>query len=224
MTSTEPTAGTAGYRLYLVTDAALSRGRPVRQIVRAALAGGVTVVQYRDKAAATRVMIEEALALRALCRASGASFIVNDRVDVALAVDADGVHVGQDDMPAAMARRLIGPGRILGVSAGSPEEARRAEADGASYVGASPIFETPTKPDAPTAMGVEGLRRLAAMVSIPVVAIGGINRANAAAMIQAGAAGVAVVSAIMAADNAREAAEAIRRAVEAASAREVTPS
>jgi thiamine-phosphate pyrophosphorylase len=204
------------WRLYLVTDAGLSRGRPAAQIVRAALEGGVTVVQYRQKAGTTRAMVEEARELCALCRAAGASFIVNDRVDVALAVDADGAHVGQDDMPAALARRLLGAGRILGVSASSPEEARRAEADGADYIGASPVFTTPTKMDAPPAMGVEGLRRLAAAVRIPVVAIGGINAGNAAAMVEAGAAGVAVVSAIVAAEDVRRAARAIRRAVEEA--------
>ncbi len=198
------------YTLYLVTDAGLSQGRTHAQVVEAALRGGVTVVQYREKSAGTRKMIEEARELRQLCRAAGVPFIVNDRIDVALAVDADGVHVGQDDMPAPLARRLIGKGRILGVSAGSPEEARKAEADGADYIGASPIFATPTKADAPAPMGVEGLRQLARVVSIPVVAIGGINAGNAQSMILAGAAGVAVISAIVAAENVEAAAKAIR--------------
>ena len=203
------------YRLYLVTDTGLSRARPTVRVVTEALRGGVTVVQYREKTAGTRAMIEEARELRALCRAAGVPFIVNDRVDVALAVDADGVHVGQDDMPAALARRIIGPEKILGISAVDPEEAGRAEAEGADYIGASPIFATPTKTDAPPAMGVEGLRRLAAAVRIPVVAIGGMNAGNSAAMMAAGAAGVAVVSAIVAADNVEEAARAVRRAVDA---------
>ncbi len=198
------------YTLYLVTDAGLSQGRTHTQVVEAALRGGVTVVQYREKSAGTRKMIEEARELRQLCRAAGVPFIVNDRIDVALAVDADGVHVGQDDMPAPLARRLIGKGRILGVSAGNPEEARKAEADGADYIGASPIFATPTKADAPAPMGVEGLRQLARVVSIPVVAIGGINAANAQSMILAGAAGVAVISAIVAAEDVEAAAKAIR--------------
>ncbi|HVP18800.1 MAG TPA: thiamine phosphate synthase [Spirochaetia bacterium] len=200
--------------LYLVTDSGLLQGRTLVEVVEAALRGGVTAVQYREKSAPTRRMIEEARELRQLCRAAGVPFIVNDRVDVALAVDADGVHVGQDDMPAAVARRLIGKGRILGVSAVDAEEARRAEADGADYIGASPIFATPTKPDAPRPMGVEGLRKLAYAVRVPVVAIGGVNANNAAAMIAAGASGVAVVSAIMAADDAEAAARAIRMAVE----------
>lgn len=191
------------------------------RIVEAALRGGVTVVQYREKAGTTRTMIEEARGLRRLCADAGVPFIVNDRLDVALAVDADGVHVGQDDLPAAIARQLIGPGRILGVSAGSPEEALRAQTDGADYIGASPIFSTPTKPDAPPAMGVEGLRRLAAAVRIPVVAIGGMNAENAAAIVGAGAAGAAVVSAIVAAEDVEAAARAIRSAMEMA--RQVPP-
>ena len=135
-------------------------------------------------------------------------------MDVALAVNADGVHVGQDDMPAVVARRMIGKRKILGVSAGSAEEARKAEAEGADYIGASPIFATPTKPDAPPAMGIEGLRLLARAVSIPVVAIGGMNAQNAAAIMEAGAAGVAVVSAIVAADDVEAAAREIRAAAE----------
>ena len=204
------------YTLYLVTDAGLSLGRPLTHVVEAAVRGGVTVVQYREKSAPTRRMIEEAREARQVCRAAGVPFIVNDRVDVALAVDADGVHVGQDDMPAYLARRMIGAGRILGVSAGNVQEAKKAVADGADYIGASPIFATPTKPDAPAPMGLEGLRHLVAAVSIPVVAIGGINARNAASIIAAGAAGVAVVSAVVAAEDIEAAARAIHGAVAAA--------
>jgi thiamine-phosphate pyrophosphorylase len=202
------------WTLYLVTDSSLSRGRALAHVVEAALRGGVTVVQYREKSAPTRRMIEEARELHQLCGAAGVPFIVNDRIDVALAADADGVHVGQEDMPAALARKLIGRRKILGVSAGDPEEARRAAADGADYIGASPIFSTPTKPDAPPPMGVDGLRLLARAVRLPVVAIGGVNAENAGAMIAAGAAGVAVVSAIVAAQDVEGAARAIRQAVE----------
>ena len=215
MASTERPGGEApDSGVYLVTDAGLSRGRPAQEVVEAALRGGVTVVQYREKSAGTRAMIEEARELRKLCAAAGVPFIVNDRVDVALAVDADGVHVGQDDMPAALARRLIGDKKILGVSAGKAEEARRAVADGADYIGASPVFATPTKPDAPPAMGAEGLRRLAGAVSVPVVAIGGMNVENAQSIMAAGASGIAVVSAIVAADDVERAARAILSAME----------
>jgi thiamine-phosphate pyrophosphorylase len=200
----------AAYALYLVTDEGLSRGRSQLSIVAAAIRGGVTMVQYRRKQAATLRMVEEASALCRLCRDAGVPFIVNDRIDVALAVDADGVHVGQDDMPAALARRLAGTGMILGVSAGGTEEAVRAEADGADYIGASPVFATPTKPDAPPPLGIEGLRGICRAVKIPVVAIGGMNAGNAAAMREAGAAGVAVVSAIVAAEDVEAAARAVR--------------
>jgi thiamine-phosphate diphosphorylase len=201
---------TADYSLYLVTDSSLSRGRSSLDIVDAAIRGGVTMVQYREKEATTRSMIEEARALCRLCRSRGVPFIVNDRADVALAVDADGLHVGQDDLPAALARRILGSGKILGVSAGRLEEARQAVADGADYVGASPIFATPTKPDAPLPMGIDGLRALARGIGIPVVAIGGINVGNAASMLSAGAAGIAVVSAIVSAEDAEEAARSLR--------------
>jgi thiamine-phosphate pyrophosphorylase len=204
------------YTLYLVTDTGISLGRTPTQVVEAAIRGGVTVVQYREKSASTRRMMEEARELRQLCRAAGVPFIVNDRIDVALAVDADGVHVGQDDMPAPLARKLIGKGRILGVSAGDVDEARKAEEQGADYVGASPVFATPTKPDAPPPVGVEGLRRMAGAVSIPVVAIGGMNAENARSIILAGAAGVAVISAIVGARDVEAAARAIREAIKEA--------
>ena len=202
------------YSLYLVTDASLSRGRAHDVIVLAAIRGGVTVVQYREKNASTRQMIEEALALREMCRAHNVPFIVNDRVDVALAVDADGVHVGQEDMPAPFARKLIGRGKILGVSAENVAQARAAIADGADYIGASPIFATPTKPDAPSPIGVEGLQELAHACAIPIVAIGGLNVTNAGSMIRAGAAGVAVISAIMGAEDVERAARELRAIVE----------
>jgi thiamine-phosphate pyrophosphorylase len=204
------------YTLYLVTDAGISLGRTPTQVVEAAIRGGVTVVQYREKSASTRRMMEEARELRQLCRAGGVPFIVNDRIDVALAVDADGVHVGQDDMPAPLARRLIGKRRILGVSAADVDEARKAEEQGADYVGASPVFATPTKPDAPPPVGIDGLRRMAGAVSIPVVAIGGMNAENARSIILAGAAGVAVISAIVGARDVEAAARAIREAIKEA--------
>jgi len=207
-------APAAKYVLYLVTDAGLSRGRSHLRIVETAMRGGVTIVQYREKSASTRRMIEEAAELCRLCRAAGVPFIVNDRIDVALAIDADGVHIGQDDMPAALARRILGRGKILGVSAGSVEEAREAFDDGADYIGASPVFSTPTKPDAPSPLGIEGLRRMTQAVEIPVVAIGGITEDNAAAMMEAGAAGIAVVSAIVASEDVEAAARALRIVVE----------
>jgi thiamine-phosphate pyrophosphorylase len=202
--------GTIDYSLYLVTDTELARGRSLRQIVAAAIYGGVTMVQYREKNASTRRMIEEALELCQLCCSYNVPFIVNDRLDVALAVGADGVHVGQDDMPAAVARKLIGPGKILGVSVENVAQAQAALADGADYVGASPIFATPTKTDAPPPMGIEGLQELARGCTLPIVAIGGLNPANAAAVLRAGAAGLAVVSAIVSAEDVERAARELK--------------
>ncbi|GIV94241.1 thiamine phosphate synthase [Chloroflexus aurantiacus] len=203
------------WRLYVVTDAGLSRGRSHRAVIEAAIVGGATVVQYREKHASTRQMIVEAQELRDLTRRAGVPLIVNDRVDVALAVDADGVHVGQDDMPVALARRLIG-NKLLGVSAHSLSEALQAVRDGADYLGVGPIFATTTKPDAASPIGLDGLRAIRQHVSIPIVAIGGINQANAADVMRAGADGIAVVSAVVAADDVTAAARQLRALVSVA--------
>jgi thiamine-phosphate pyrophosphorylase len=160
-------------------------------------------------------MIELGQALLEVTRAAGIPLIVNDRVDVALAIGAEGVHIGQDDMPAAIARRLIGPDRILGVSARTVEEAIQAERDGANYLGAGDVFGTPTKPDAGPPIGVEGLRQIVRAVSIPVVAIGGVTPQNAPAAVEAGAVGVAVISAVMGAPDPEAAARQLREVVKA---------
>jgi thiamine-phosphate pyrophosphorylase len=187
---------------YFVTDAALSRAGNTSD-VRSAIAAGVGVVQYRAKQGSTRELCQEAAALRAACGA--ALFLVNDRADVALAVGADGVHVGQDDLPCAVARRLLGPGKVVGVSVGSAEEAREAERAGADYVGVSPVFSTRTKLDAGAGRGLETLRQVRRAVSIPVVAIGGIDLGNAAAVVAAGAHALCAISAVVtAADVAAE--------------------
>ena len=181
--------------------------------VRLAVRGGATAVQLRDKGASTRDMIELGRALLALTRPAGIPLIVNDRADVALAIDADGVHVGQDDIPAPLARQIIGPERILGVSAGTVEEARQAEREGADYLGVGDVYGTPTKADAGVPIGLSGLAEIARAVSIPVVAIGGITLANAAATIATGASGVAVISAVIGAPDPEQAARQLLRAV-----------
>lgn len=206
--------GSVDYSLYLVTDRDLAGGRPLYQIVETAIRGGVTAVQYREKSTPIRRMIEEALELRDLCRIHRIPFIINDRVDLALALDADGLHVGQDDIPAPLARKLIGPGKILGVSVDNITQVHAAMAEGADYVGASPIFATPTKPDAPQPLGIQGLQEIALVCTLPIVAIGGINRSNAAGILRAGAAGLAVVSAIVAADDVERAARELRQVIE----------
>lgn len=203
-------------RLYLVTDAELTAGRPLIDIVLAAVAGGVTIVQLREKHATTRRFVEQARALKAALTTSGVPLIVNDRLDVALAVGADGVHLGDDDMPCAEARRILGETAIIGLSLGGVPETTDTAATLADYVAASPVFATGTKPDAGPALGLDGVRALRRAVPRPLVAIGGIHRDNARNIIEAGAHGIAVVSAIMAANDPETAARRLRAAVDGA--------
>jgi|SRR5665647_314606 len=206
------------YTLYLVTDRGLSLGRATVNIVRAAVAGGVTCVQLREKHCSTRAFIEEARALKTLLDAieTKIPLIINDRLDVALAIGADGVHLGQTDMPIADARRLVGAAMIIGISAESIADAIRAEAAGADYIGISPVFTTPTKQDTASPLGLEGIRQIRAAVRLPLVAIGGIQQDNAHAVIRAGADGVAVVSAIVSAACPRKAASALKQQIQSA--------
>lgn len=206
---------TLDLRVYVITDRSF-RGRTHEDVARAALQGGATALQLRDKHAGGRELVRWARRLRELARASGALFVVNDRVDVALAAEADGAHVGDEDLPVADARRLLGPHRVVGASAGTVEEALRAQEQGADYLGVGPVFPTATKPDAGDAIGPEGLRRIASAVRIPVVAIGGITPENAAEAVWAGAVGVAVISAVAAADDMVQATRRLREAVDAA--------
>jgi thiamine-phosphate pyrophosphorylase len=200
--------------LHVLTDQYWARGRDMLSVVAAALDGGATVIQLRDKTASTRALIEEGLALRALTRERGALFIVNDRLDVALALEADGAHVGQDDMPVEFARRLLGRERILGVSAATMEEAEEAVAGGADYLGVGPIFPSLGKADAGPASGTRLLTLLAQRYTIPLVAIGGITAANAAEVVRAGASGVAVITAVVSAEDIAAATHQLRNAVE----------
>lgn len=202
-------------RVYVITDRGF-RGRSHEEVARAALAGGATFLQLRDKRATARELVVWARRLRELAREAGVPLVVNDRVDVALAAEADGVHVGEDDLPVPDARRLMGPRGVVGASAGTVEEAVRAERDGADYLGVGPVFPTATKADAGEAIGLEGLRRVVRAVRIPVVAIGGITADNAAEVVRAGAAGVAVVSAVAGADDMVEAARRLRQCVDRA--------
>jgi thiamine-phosphate pyrophosphorylase len=188
--------------LHVLTDREWSCGRDTLTVARAALDGGATVIQLRDKKASTRTLVEEGQALRVLTRERGALLIVNDRIDVALAIEADGAHVGQDDdMPIALARKLLGPDRILGVSAGNLEEARIAVSGGADYLGVGPIYATKTKADAGEPIGLPLLTELASRYSTPLIAIGGIKADNAAVVLQAGAQGIAVIRAAVSAQD-----------------------
>lgn len=206
------------YSLYLVTDRGLSAGRTNVEIARQAVGGGVTCVQLREKQCDTWEFIKEARALLDLLRPLGVPLIINDRMDVALSVGADGVHLGQQDTALAEARRLAPPPWIIGISAESVEDAIRAEKEGADYIGVSPVFATPTKTDTATPLGLEGLRAIRAAVRLPLVAIGGISKQNAGEVIRAGADGLAVVSAIVSAEFPRVAAMALRREIDAGKA------
>ena len=202
--------------LYLVTDSRVYPGRSHVEEAEAAIAGGVKVIQFREKQIIDREMIATGKVLRAMTAEAGVDLIVNNRVDIALALGADGVHVGQDDIPVALARQLIGSNKIVGASASNVAEAISAEENGADYVAASPVFATLTKADAPPQTGLEGLMEIAEAVDVPVVAIGGIGLGNVDEAIAAGADVIAVVSAVVCAQDMKNAAEELRSAIQAA--------
>lgn len=204
------------WTLYVVTDSRLVDGGALTVVIEAAIRGGARVIQYREKHANTREMVAVARALCQVCRRLGAVFLVNDRLDVALAVDADGVHVGQQDMPVALARTLLGPDKLLGVSVQDARTMAEAESQGADYLSLSPVFTTPTKPDHEEPLGLEGVRTLAGRSRLPVVAIGGINRTNVADVIGAGAQGVCVISAVLGAPDPERAASELYELARAA--------
>ena len=197
------------YPLCLVTDRDLARGRSLRDIVAAALRGGVTMVQLREKSASTRAFLEEARALREILRGSRVPLIINDRVDIALAVDADGVHVGQSDMPVEIVRRLIGPTKLIGLSITHEDQIGRPDAEAADYLGIGPVHPQHTKADASAPLGIGGFGRLRRLTGKPVLAIGGVKPVDTALLLAEGADGLAVVSAIVAADDPEAAARAL---------------
>lgn len=204
--------------LYAVTDRHWLKGRSLRQVVEESLDGGVTMVQLREKQLEEGAFLEEAKELQVLCRQRHIPFLVNDNVDIALAMDADGVHVGQSDMEALDVRKKLGPDKIIGVSAQTVEQALLAQAHGADYLGVGAVFPTGSKEDA-VEVPFETLKAICQAVSIPVVAIGGISKANVEKLSGSGICGVAVISAIYGAPDiekaARELKEATRAMVEA---------
>ncbi|MBP7231123.1 MAG: thiamine phosphate synthase [Syntrophaceae bacterium] len=187
--------------LYLVTDRGLCRNRSLPEVVLQAVQGGVDYVQLREKNVATRLFLEEALAVKKILQSFGVPLIINDRVDVALACGADGIHVGQDDMPYTEVRRLMGEHAIIGVSVETWEDVLACEKLDVNYLGVSPIFATPTKTDTKEPWGMEGLKKIREYSRHDLVAIGGIHDSNAAQAIKAGAHCLAVVSAICSADD-----------------------
>lgn len=200
-------------RLIVITDPDCGAGREIVDVARAALRGGAPALQLRGKDQPAREQAALARALLAETRAAGALLFVNDRLDVALAAGADGVHLGQDDLPLEAARRIVSPGFLIGISTETAALARAAERGGADYVGVGPVYATGSKADAGEAVGCARIAEVAAAASIPVVGIGGIGADNAAEVVRAGAAGVAVISAVMqAADPERAVRDLLRAA------------
>ncbi|AFZ72750.1 thiamine phosphate synthase [Natronobacterium gregoryi] len=206
----------SNWETYLVTQESVSSGRPTLEIVADAIAGGVDVVQLREKETDARRRYELGLELRELTAEAGVDLIVNDRVDVARAIDADGVHVGQSDLPVSVARDLLGPDTIVGCSTSTVEQAREAAADSADYLGVGTIYGTTSKDVAEEKDGVgpERVAEITDAVSIPVVGIGGVTAENAASVVEAGASGVAVISEITTAEDPQTATETLVEAVE----------
>src|SRR5438552_12863933 len=191
--------------LYVILDRAVARGRDLVELLDAAVAGGCRLVQLREKEWPSGRLLPVAERLRARCAAAGAAFIVNDRVDLAVAVGAHGVHLGQDDLPARAARPLLRPGMILGISTHSVAQARAAQADGADYIAVGSMFPTRSKAEFEL-VGPELVRKLRGEIRVPLIGIGGITHDNVGEVIAAGADGVAVISAVCAADDPRAAA------------------
>lgn len=183
-------------KLHVLTDTVLQSRFSHLELARMAIDGGADTIQFRQKNGSTREMIEIARKLKGMCAEAGVPFIVNDRVDVAIASKADGVHLGQDDFPISLARKLMGEDVIIGGSAVSLEDAQRCFAEGADYVGFGPVYPTSSKPDASSPSGIVIMKKAIAAVPLPIIAIGGINAENTHEVIRAGAYGIAVISAV----------------------------
>ena len=189
------------FDLYVVTDRQLVGGRPLRGVVEAALRGGARAFQLREKDLSPRQLYPLAMEMRQLTQTYGARLLINDRVDVALAVDADGVHLTTTSLPASIARQVLGPGRLIGVSTHTLPEAQTAAAEGADFVVFGPVFYTPSKAPYGAPVGLDALRATRAAVNLPILAIGGVKKANLDQVLAAGADGIAVISAVISADD-----------------------
>ena len=197
------------YSVYLVTDRRNKTDEEFLNIIEEAIKGGTTVVQLREKTASTKEFYDLALRVKEITSRYGVPLLINDRIDIALAVDSEGVHIGQDDMPADIAREIIGEDKILGVSASTVEEAKKAEMDSADYIGSGAVFPTATKDDADS-VSKDELKEIVDSIDIPVVAIGGITVENASTLKGSGIAGFSVVSAIMSAEDPKEASKKLK--------------
>ncbi|MBF0649431.1 thiamine phosphate synthase [Dysgonomonas sp. GY75] len=199
--------------LYLVTDRSLSLGRPLETVVEEAVRGGVTMVQLREKDASTLDFYNLAMKLKSILKSYNVPLIINDRLDIALACDAGGLHIGQSDMPYSVARKLLGKDKIIGLSVESIQDAIDANNLDVDYIGISPVFGTQTKTDTAPALGLEGIGEITRISGHPSVGIGGINLTNAQDIIQAGADGISVVSAIMSAPDPQQSARQLKEII-----------
>jgi len=202
------------YDLYIITDRRISHGKSHLEVAESALAGGATVIQFRDKEMKDSEVIDVCRKIHKLTREKGIPFIVNDRVEVAKAVDAEGVHLGQEDAPLNFARKVLGKEKIIGISVETVEQAIKAVEGGADYLGIGPIYPTATKPDAGKVLGIARLKEIRESVNIPIVAIGGINENNLEEVLRAGADGIAVISAVVSAPDITEACRKLKNKIE----------
>lgn len=212
MDSRPQTVSPSAWRLYVIVDRAAAGTRDLAEIAAAAIRGGADALQLRDKAASARCLFEEALALLPIARAGGVPLIVNDRLDVAMAAGADGVHLGQDDLPLGQARVIAGQALLIGVSTHSIDQAMAEQAHGADYIGVGPVFPTPTKPDYGS-VGTSLVRQVADRIRIPFVCIGGIDAGNVEQVTRAGGFCIAVVRAVCASADPEMAAKNLKQAL-----------
>ncbi|MGB6370346.1 MAG: thiamine phosphate synthase [Atribacterota bacterium] len=202
------------YDLYIITDQRISHGKSHLEVAEAALAGGATVIQFRDKEMKDSEAVVACREIYKLTKKKDVSFIVNDRVEIVKAVNADGVHLGQEDMSFSSARKILGKEKIIGISVETVEQALKAVEGGADYLGIGPIYPTATKPDAGKALGIARLKEIRESVNIPIVTIGGINENNLEEVLRAGADGVAVISAVVSAPDITEACRKLKNKIE----------
>ena len=200
-------------KLHILTDTVLQSRFSHMEITRLAIAGGADTIQYRQKSGSTREMIEIARNMKQLCSEAGVTFIVNDRLDVAIAAEANGVHLGQDDFPIPMARQLLGEGRIIGGSAATLDEARKCLSEGADYVGFGPVYPTSSKDDAGPVSGIDILKQVVEIIPLPIIAIGGVGPENIPDVMRAGARGIAVISAVCCQDDPEGATKSLYQAL-----------
>lgn len=200
-------------KLHILTDIVLQTRFSHIELAQLAIRGGADTIQFRQKSGSTREMIQVARDVRQVCVESGVTFMVNDRVDVAIASEADGVHLGQDDFPIPLARELLGKGHVIGGSAATLEEARKCLSEGADYVGFGPVYPTTSKDDAGPVSGISILKGVVEIIPLPIIAIGGVGAENTAEVVGAGAHGIAVISAVCCQEDPEQATRALHRAL-----------